>query len=114
MNQTLHFIDYTIDNNLFRAYRDSNGRLVFVLDYFTNEIKPNVLLVINPDGDRKWDDIISNDYNIDLEDIRPKKDNKYQKLDIEYSGLNIYDELFATYNAQEDTSDALAQLENAQ
>ena len=110
MTQTLHFIDYTIDNNLFRAYRDSNGRLVFVLDYFTNEIKPNVLLVINPDGDRKWDDIISNDYNIDLEDIRPKKDNKYQKLDIEYSGLNIYDELFATYNAQEDTSDVLAQL----
>ena len=87
MNQTLHFIDYTIADNLLRAYRDGNERLVFVLDYATNEIKQNALLVMNPDGDRKWDDILSNDYGIDLESIRPKKDNKYQKLDIEYNGL---------------------------
>ncbi len=111
MNPKLHFTDYTIGDNVLRAYRDNDGRLVFVLDYFTNEYKPNVLLVIKSDGNRKWDDILSNDFNMDLEDIRPKKDNKYQKLDIEYDGLNIYDELFTAYDDNQDTHDALAQLD---
>lgn len=110
MNQTLHFIDYTIADNLLRAYRDGNERLVFVLDYATNEIKQNALLVMNPDGDRKWDDILSNDYGIDLESIRPKKDNKYQKLDIEYNGLDVYETLFSAHDTNSDLSDALAQL----
>jgi NADH:ubiquinone oxidoreductase subunit 3 (subunit A) len=67
-----------------------NGKLAFVLDSQTDAAHPNALLVLRPDGGRKWDDILSVDFGVNLKDIRPKKDNKYQKLDIEYSGLDIY------------------------
>jgi len=65
---------------------------------------------MNPDGDRKWDEILSNDYDIDLETIRPKQDNKYQKLDIEYSGLNVYEELINAYDSGDDLTEELNQL----
>lgn len=99
--------DYDIAGNLFRAFYDANSNLVFVIDYTTDDRKPNVLLVINPVGERKWDDVLSNDYGVDLETVRPKKDNKYQKLDIEYTGLAEYDELIRQYEMGADFSGAL-------
>ena len=90
-NSVLTFMEYNIAGNLLRAYYDADGKLVFVLDSTIDTRKPNVLLVINPVGDRKWDDILANDYGVDLETVRPKKDNKYQKMVIEYSGLAGYD-----------------------
>lgn len=92
------------------AYYDGAHKLVFVLDSVITNTKPNVLLVINSVGDRKWDDILVNDFNMNLENVRPKKDNKYQKLDIEYGGLSVYDNLINLYKAGSDLSDALAQL----
>ena len=103
----LNASDYNIAGNLLRVFSDSDGSVVFVLDLMVNETKPNVLLIINPDDDRKWDDILENDYGIDLETIRPKKDNKYQKLDIEYSGLTVYQDLINAYVAGEDIADKL-------
>lgn len=91
--QPLTSVDFDISGNVLRAYYDADGKIVFVLDYTESQVKPNVLLVINPVGDRKWDDILANDYGVDLEMVRPKKDNKYQKLDIEYAGLAQYDDL---------------------
>lgn len=109
--QPLTFKDYDISGNVFRAYYDVDGKLVFVIDFVETETKPNVLLVINPVGDRKWDDILMNDYGVDLETVRPKKDNKYQKLDIEYTGLAEYDNLVRTYETGEDISGTLVDLE---
>ena len=85
--------DYDIAGNAIRAFFAPDNRLICVLDLLITEIKPNVLLVINPDENRKWDDILENDFGVDLETVRPKKDNKYQKLDIEYSGLDLYERL---------------------
>ena len=55
--QPLTYTDYDIAGNVFRAYYDADQKLVVVLDFVVNDVKPNVLLVINPVGDRKWDDI---------------------------------------------------------
>ncbi len=109
--QPLTYIDYDIAGNEFRAYFDADKKLVFVLDFVVSDIKPNVLLVINPVGGRKWDDILMNDYGVDLETIRPKKDNKYQKLDIEYSGLAQYDDLIAASENDGDVDAAAVRLD---
>jgi hypothetical protein len=101
---------YLIENNHINAFYDENDVLVFVVDNTITEKKPNVLLVINPDGDKKWDEILSGQYNVDLETIRPKQDNKYQKLDIEYSGLNVYENLINAYVAGDDISEHIVQL----
>ncbi len=103
----LTFKDYNISGNLLRAYFDSDNKLVFVLDNTIDDIKSNVLLVINPVGSRKWDDILQNDYGVDLETVRPKKDNKYQKLDIEYDGLGEYETLISAYESGNDLENAL-------
>ena len=108
--QPLTVRDFDIDGNVFRAYYDADDKMVFVVDTVVSDVKPNVLLVINPVGNRKWDDILMNDYGVDLETVRPKKDNKYQKLDIEYVGLSDYDRLVRLYQAGGDLTDALAQL----
>ena len=100
---------FDIGGNVFTAWYDAAHRLIFVLDYTGDERTSNVLLVINRDArdaSRKWDDILANDYNLDLETIRPKKNNKYQKLDIEYDGLPVYNQLINAI----DTSDALSEL----
>ncbi len=94
---SLNFKDYDIGGTLLRAYYDASDNLIFVIDNTIDDRKLNVLLVINPVGDRKWDDILENDYGIDLETVRPKKNNKYQKLDIEYSGLEEYEALINAY-----------------
>lgn len=101
---------YQIGENRLVAYFDNTGRLVFVLDETTSDTKPNALLVIDSDDGRKWDDILVNDWNVNLETVRPKKNNKYQKLDIEYTGLDIYAELLRAYDNDENLSDALRRL----
>ncbi len=109
--QPLTSADYDISGNVFRAYYDADGKIVFVLDFTQTPVKPNVLLVINPVGERKWDDILANDYGVDLETVRPKQDNKYQKLDIEYAGLVQYDDLIQANEANADLVAPLQHLE---
>ena len=101
---------YDIDGNDIDAFYDSSDNLVFVLDNTVNSQKPNILLVINPESDKKWDEILSGDYGVDLETIRPKADNKYQKFDIEYSGLNVYDALIKAFGLGNSLEDELNQL----
>jgi len=103
--------NYKIDGNSLTAFYDRHGKLVFVLDSTTSKVKPNVLLVMTSHGDRKWDDVLSNDYGMDLELIRPRKDNKYQKLDIEYDGLSVYDDLIQAYQDGDSTKTELKNLE---
>ena len=110
MDSVLTSMEYNIAGNVLRAYYDADGKLVFVLDETVMSSKPNVLLVINPVGDRKWDDILANDYGVDLETVRPKKNNKYQKLDIEYTGLAEYDNLIQAYKSGGDLTRALVAL----
>ena len=107
---TLVMRSYDIAGNSIDAFYDASDDLVFVLDNTIIANKPNVLLVINPDADKKWDEILSEKYNVDLETIRPKQDNKYQKLDIEYSGLAVYDNLINAYKAGDSLDDVLNQL----
>ena len=107
---TLVMRSYDIAGNSIDAFYDASDDLVFVMDNTITANKPNVLLVINPDADKKWDEILSEKYNIDLETIRPKQDNKYQKLDIEYSGLGVYENLINAYKAGDSLDDVLNQL----
>ena len=108
--QQLHSVDYDIAGNSFRAWKNDAGELIFVLDETIDEFKPNVLLVLDARDDRKWDDILVNDYDIDLEDVRPKVDNKYQKLDIEYTGLDVYAQLIGDYERGADLGPIVADL----
>ena len=101
---------YNIEGNDFDAFYDSSDRLIFVMDNTINNQKPNVLLVINPSAGKKWDEILSADYGVDLETIRPKVDNKYQKFDIEYSGLPVYDGLIKAYDTGVSLEEPLNQL----
>ena len=49
---------YDIEGNEISAFYDSSDKLVFVLDNTISSRKPNILLVINPDADKKWDEIL--------------------------------------------------------
>ncbi len=90
--------DYSILGNTFRLWRNADGETLFVIDDTITEYKPNVMLVLPPDEDnRKWDDVLQNDFGIDLETVRPKKNNKYQKLDIEYASVDVYDALVRAF-----------------
>jgi len=53
---TLIMRSYDIEGNNIDAFYDDADDLVFVLDNTINPNKPNVLLVINPEGDKKWDE----------------------------------------------------------
>ena len=108
--KALNFVDVDIAGNRLRAYYDADNKLVCVLDFLESDTKPNVLLVINPVGNRKWDDILMNDYGVDLETVRPKKDNKYQKLDVEYAGLAEYDNVLQLFASGSNVTDALVAL----
>ena len=109
-NISLKSTDYDIAGNQLRAFYDKSHKLIFVLDETINADKPNVLLVIDSFDGRKWDDVLANDYNVELETVRPKRDNKYQKLDIEYGGLDVYSELIDAYESGDDLSGAIANL----
>ena len=110
MFQNLHLVEYDIAGNVLHAWYDADKKLVFVVDETIDEYKPNVLLVVRSDGTRRWDDLLQNVYNIDLELIRPKRDNKYQKLDIEYSGIDVYEDLIDAYENHGDLNAALVDL----
>lgn len=101
---------FDIAGNVFDAYYDNAHKLIFILDKTVDARKPNVMLIINPVASRKWDDILANDYAVDLETVRPKIDNKYQKLDIEYDGLSVYNKLINEHNANRRLDDALSEL----
>jgi len=107
---SLYPTEYNIAGNAIRAYHDKSGKLIFVLDETVNADKPNVLLVIDSFDGRKWDDVLANDYNVELESVRPKRDNKYQKLDIEYGGLDVYAELITANENGDDLDGALNNL----
>lgn len=102
---------YDVAGNNIRAYFDGADNLVFVVDETVTPDKPNALLVIYSNDGRKWDDILANDYAVSLEMVRPKKDNKYQKLDIEYVGLDEYEDLIRDYDDGVDVADALNALD---
>ncbi len=108
--EELHFMDYEIAGNKFRAWFAPDDKLIFVLDVSDDVYKPNALLVIDRHDDRKWDDVLANDYGVDLEEVRPKKDNKYQKLDVEYSGLDVYEKLIDAYENTDAVDNAIAEL----
>ena len=109
-NLSLTQIEHDIAGNVIRAYYDKDDKLIFVLDETVNADKPNVLLVIDSFDGRKWDEVLVNDYNVDLETVRPKRDNKYQKLDIEYGGLDVYADLISADENGDDLDDALDNL----
>ncbi|MDR0967974.1 MAG: hypothetical protein LBL75_04100 [Rickettsiales bacterium] len=101
---------FDIAGNVFTGFYDGAHRLIFVLDNTRDDKIPNTLLVMeSPDG-RKWDDILVNDYGVDLETIRPRKNNRYEKLDIDYDGLGIYGQLVADNMSGVDLSGALSAL----
>jgi len=110
MYGNLELRHYDVFENSIDAFYDNKGNLVCVLDKLIDNNKPNVLLVINPDGEKKWDEILSNNYNVNLETIRPKFDNKYAKLDIEYSGLDIYNDLINAFINEKSVDNILKQL----
>lgn len=104
--------EFQIAGSVLRAFYDANNNLVFVIDSTISENKPHALLVMEPYGNRKWDDVLSNDFKINLETIRPKVDNKYQKLDIDYTGLEIYDNLITKFKSGDDLDGVLSDLQN--
>lgn len=106
----LTHMDYDIMGNVFRAYYDNANNMVFVVDSTNSVKKPNVLLVLSPDGERKWDDILANDWGVDLETVRPRKDNKYQKLDVEYGNVDVYLRLVHDFQNGADLQSALSEL----
>ncbi|MBN2676367.1 MAG: hypothetical protein JXR30_03910 [Alphaproteobacteria bacterium] len=85
-----HFVE--TDTLNFTAYFDqSEKNLLFVLDRSNDSISPNTRLILSREDDsRSWDDILSQDYKVDLEKIRPKEGHLYQPLDIEYENLFLY------------------------
>ena len=91
---------FEIGGATFAAYYDPAHKLIFVID-------------TTADPSRKWDDILSNDYGMDLETVRPRKNNKYQKLDIEYAGLAAYNRLINAHASgnSDELSAALAELD---
>lgn len=106
----LTYADYDIAGNVFRAYYDNAQHMVFVVDSTQSARKPNVLLVLPQSGERKWDDILNNDWGVDLETIRPRKDNKYQKLDVEYGNVDVYMRLVHDFQTGSDLQNALSEL----
>lgn len=106
----LTYVDYDIDGNTFRAYYDNAQNMVFVVDSTQNSRKPNVLLVLPASGERKWDEILVSDWGVDLETVRPRKDNKYQKLDIEYGNVDAYKRLVHDFQADASLNSALIDL----
>jgi len=90
------FESFDIAGIRIEAAFDSEHRLLFVLDATKDKILPNVTLVLADRDGRKWDDILQNDFGVDPEAVRPRINNKYQKLDIDYEGLDHYADAIRT------------------
>ncbi|MDR1027524.1 MAG: hypothetical protein LBL46_03855 [Rickettsiales bacterium] len=91
--------DAVVDGLKLRAFFDGADRLLAVLDDTRDAVLPNTMLVLDDKDGRKWDDILKNDFNMDPEIVRPRKNNKYQKLDISYNGLAEYNSAMQSRNA---------------
>jgi len=89
----------SLDGLQIDAFYDADGQLMFAVDSTRDAVLPNTMLILDARDDRKWDDILENDFHIKPETIRPKHNNKYQKLDISYDGLIIYANAIKTKNA---------------
>lgn len=79
----------------FEAFYLPNNKVqpIFVLDHKISEEVIDPILIINPDEtdkERKWDRLLSEKYNVNPMNVRPKQNNKYLKLDVIYKGLNLY------------------------
>lgn len=93
------FETHDLDGLKLKAAFDRTHRLLFVLDSTKDVILPNTVLVIAGNNARKWDDILQNDFGVSPETVRPRHNNKYQKLDIDYGGLEHYADAIRTGNA---------------
>ena len=87
---------HDIDGIKLSAFYDAAHRLLFVLDTTKDEILPNTVLILDSKGGRKWDDILANDFGVDPETVRPRANNKYQKLDIDYESLKYYNDVIVS------------------
>ncbi|MDR2268667.1 MAG: hypothetical protein LBD94_00610 [Rickettsiales bacterium] len=96
---TVSFENFDIDGIKLRAAYDASHRLLFVLDLTKDNILPNILLVVGDRDGRKWDDILQNDFGVNPESVRPRVNNKYQKLDIDYECINYYNDAITTGGA---------------
>ncbi|MCT4552599.1 MAG: hypothetical protein N4A44_02945 [Alphaproteobacteria bacterium] len=79
----------------FEAFYLPNNKVqpIFVIDHKISDEVIDPILIINPDEtdkERKWDRLLSEKYNVNPMNVRPKKNNKYLKLDVIYKGLNLY------------------------
>jgi hypothetical protein len=76
-----------------------NGELAFVIDGTRDVVCPNDILLVKPLPDEKnpgdpkvkWDRILKDKFGVPPLSIRPKENTKYRKLDIAYTGLDLYD-----------------------
>lgn len=91
--------NFDIDGILIRACYDASHRLLFVLDMTQDKILPNTLLVLDNKNNRKWDDVLASDFGVDPEEVRPRDGSRYEKLDINYTALNYYNDAIATGSA---------------
>jgi hypothetical protein len=82
--------DFTVDGIIFKAFYTPSHKLLFVLDITHDDVLPNTLLVLADRDGRKWDDILENDFHVNPEMVRPRVNKKYQKLDIDYEGIDLY------------------------
>jgi hypothetical protein len=108
--------DFSAGGINFSAWVLPGGKVAFVVDDTHDDIIPDSMLVLEPDPlnpDRKWDDILRGNFDVDPEEVRPRIDNKYQKLDILYEGLEQYqiavDEIISHRKA---SSGAVSNLKN--
>ena len=91
--------DFVVDGLKIRAFYDGADRLLAALDMTRDDVLQDTLLVIDDRDGRKWDDILKNDFRMDPEIVRPRANNKYQKLDIAYEGLEEYNFAIQNRNA---------------
>ncbi|MHA1540530.1 MAG: hypothetical protein ACTSXL_05705 [Alphaproteobacteria bacterium] len=81
----------------FTAYEKDFSRRFIIEDTFDKvapfhriivPIRKNETNIMEPED--KWDTILEEDLGIDQNEIRPKKNNLYQKLEAGYEGVNLY------------------------
>jgi len=92
---------YNSDGLVFIGYYTSDDKLAFVFNNTSDNLHSVKKLVINPLKSEvnfenpiiKWDQILKEEFDIDPVSIRPKNGNLYERFDIDYVGLDKYEEL---------------------
>lgn len=93
----------------FSVYYDNNGNPAFAIERTLDDIAPNHKIIVDAEkGEQnlqnpevKWEEILEKRYSIDINEIWPKIENKFQKIDPEYEGLNLYAELIRNPDSNE-------------